>query len=105
MPKGDQNSLGTGHSQHTDATPCHNKPDIDANEKLNRFISRYSDHLRPFFAALKGAPSKGWEPECDKTFRAIKEYVASPLLLSQPVSREDLYLYMASSAMAMSAAL
>ena len=39
---------------------------------LKRFISKYSDHLRPFFIALKGA-SKGWGQECDKTFHSIKE--------------------------------
>ena len=36
--------------------------------ELNRFISRYSDRLRPFFATLKGEDSKGWGPECDETF-------------------------------------
>ena len=35
---------------------------------LSKFISRYLDRLRLFFAALKGASSKGWGPECDKAF-------------------------------------
>ena len=34
-----------------------------------------------------------------KGFHAIKEYVASPLLLSQPVSGEDFYLYPDASTM------
>ena len=72
---------------------------------LNRFIFKYSDRLRPFFATLKGAPSKGWGLECDKAFHAIKEYVASPLSLSQPINGEDLYLYLAALASAMSVAL
>ena len=39
---------------------------------LNRFISRYSDCLRPFFIALKGVSLEGWGLECDKTFHDIK---------------------------------
>ena len=72
---------------------------------LNRFISRYSDRLHRFFTTLKGAPTKGWGPKCDKAFRSIKEYIASPLSLSQPVDGEELYLYLATSAMVMSEAL
>ena len=40
-----------------------------------------------------------------QAFRAIKEYVASPLLLSQQVSGENLYLYLATSATVMSSTL
>ena len=72
---------------------------------LNRFISRYLDHLQPFFAALKRASSKGLGPECDKAFQSIKEYISSPLFLSQLIDGEELYLYLAASATSMSAAL
>ena len=54
---------------------------------------------------LKRAPSKGWGLECDKAFHAIKEYVASPLSLSQPTNGEDLYLYLVASATTVSASL
>ena len=37
---------------------------------LNRFISRYSDRLRPFFTTLKGASLEGWGPECENAFHA-----------------------------------
>ena len=72
---------------------------------LNRFISRYSDHLRPFFATLKGASSKGWGLECDKAFQSIKEYISSFLSLYQLIDGEELYLYLATSPMVVSAAL
>ena len=49
---------------------------------LNRFISRYSDRLRPFFKALKGADVKCQGHECTESLRAIKEYITSPLSLS-----------------------
>ena len=52
---------------------------------LNRFISRYSDHLLLFFIALKGASAKGWGLKRDKSFHSIKEYVASPLSFPQPI--------------------
>ena len=72
---------------------------------LNRFISRYSNRLRPFFKALKGADVKGWGPECAKAFRAIKECIASPLSLSQLVDGEELYLYLSTLATAVSGTL
>ena len=52
---------------------------------LNRFILPYSDHLKPFFKALKATYALGWEPECDEAFRTVKEYIASPMSLSQLV--------------------
>ena len=69
---------------------------------LNKVISRYLDQLRPFFAVLKGAPSKEWGLECDKDFRDRKKYVASLLSLYQPINGEDLDLYLVSSATAVS---
>ena len=35
---------------------------------LNRFISRYSDLLQPFFKVLKGPDIKGLGPECEVAF-------------------------------------
>ena len=66
---------------------------------------KYSDRLQPFFKALKATDAKGWEPECDKAFQTIKEYIASPLSLSQVVEGEELYLYLSSSRSAISVAL
>ena len=64
---------------------------------LKMFISRYSNHLIPFFKALKCASSGEWDAECDKAFQDIKEYLASPLVLSQPLEGEELYLYLTTS--------
>ena len=61
-------------------------------EALNKFISRYLDRLLPFFKALKGTSSGGWGLECDKAFRAINEFLASSLTLSQSIEGEELYL-------------
>ena len=43
---------------------------------LGRFISRFIDRLKPFFVTLKGANQTGWNEECDKALRAIKQYLA-----------------------------
>ena len=83
-------------------TKKHKQTLIGKLTTLNRFISRYSDRLRPFFVALKGAFSKGWGPECYKAFHFIKDYIGSPLSLFQPVDGEELYLYMATLATAVS---
>ena len=39
---------------------------------LGRFISRFTDRLKPFFAALRGANWAGWNEECDQAFIHIK---------------------------------
>ena len=35
---------------------------------LGRFISRFTDRLKPFFATLRGANRTGWDEECDQAF-------------------------------------
>ena len=32
---------------------------------LGGFISRFTDHLKPFFTTLRGANRAGWDEECD----------------------------------------
>ena len=48
---------------------------------LGRFISRFIDHLNPFFTTLKGATRAGWNDECDQAFMEIKQYLAEPPVL------------------------
>ena len=64
----------------------------------NRLISQYSYHLWLFFTTLKGVSSKGWGPECEKAFHAVKEYLASPLTSSKPIEGKEIYLYLIASA-------
>ena len=49
---------------------------------LNRFISRSSNKLRPFFMALKGFSSKEWTKECEQAFVTIKMHLTTPPILS-----------------------
>lgn len=73
---------------------------------LCRFISKATDRCVHFFDALK--KEKGmfvWTPECGAAFQELMEHLKSLPVLSKPVCGEDLYLYLAVSPYALSAAL
>jgi hypothetical protein len=70
---------------------------------LNRFISRSTDKCLPFFKILRKAFE--WSDECEEAFSQLKKYLASSLLLSRPIPREVLYLYLVVSPTAISATL
>ena len=70
---------------------------------LNRFVSRATDKCLPFFRVLK--KSFEWTDECQKAFEDLKKYLSSQPLLSPSVPGEELYLYIAVSQAAVSAAL
>ena len=57
---------------------------------LGRFISRFTDRLKPFFTTLRGASGAEWNEECDRAFVAIKQYLTEPPILA--------YLYLAVNA-------
>ena len=57
---------------------------------LGRFISRFTDRLKPFFTTLRGANRVGWNEECDLAFIQIKQYLAKPPILSSPDTGETL---------------
>lgn len=70
---------------------------------LNRFISRSIDKCLPFFKTLHKAFE--WMEQCEDTFLQLKKYLGSVPLLSRTITGEELYLYLAVSATAMSSAL
>ena len=70
---------------------------------LNRFVSKATDKCLPFFRVLK--KSFEWTDECQKAFEDLKKYLSSPPLLSPSMPGEELYLYIAVSQAAVSAAL
>ena len=70
---------------------------------LNRFVSRATDRCLPFFQTLR--KSFEWTDECQAAFNDLKTYLLSPPLLSPSVQGEELYLYLAVSHAAVSAAL
>ena len=70
---------------------------------LNRFIFRATDKCLPFFKTLKQAFA--WTDECEAAFQDLKRYLSNPPLLSPSKEGESLYLYLAVSTTAVSAAL
>ena len=70
---------------------------------LNRFISRATDRCLPFFRTLR--KSFEWTNECQMAFNDLKAYLSSPPLLNPSMLGEELYLYLAVSQVAISAAL
>ena len=72
---------------------------------MGLFISRLTDHLKPFFTTLRGANRAEWNEECDQAFVAIKQYLTEPPILVSPEAGDTLYLYLAASDIAVSAAL
>uniref|UniRef100_A0A7N2MBY2 Uncharacterized protein n=1 Tax=Quercus lobata TaxID=97700 RepID=A0A7N2MBY2_QUELO len=70
---------------------------------LNRFVLRATDKCLPFFRTLK----KSFErtDECQRAFEELKAYLSSPPLLSPSQPGEELFLYLAASPIAVSAAL
>ena len=70
---------------------------------LNRFVSKVTDKCLPFFQVLK--KSFEWTDECQKAFKDLKKYLSSSPLLNPSMPGEELYLYIAVSQVAVSAAL
>lgn len=61
---------------------------------LNIFISKYSDKSHNFFDTIKKGKSFDWTPECEAALSELKSYMSSPLLLSKPLSGENLLIYL-----------
>ena len=72
---------------------------------LLRFISRFTDNLRPFFVTLKGANQAKWNKECDKALTTIKQYLVEPPVLASLEVGETLFIYLAVSDVSVSVVL
>ena len=70
---------------------------------LNRFVSKATNKYLPFFKTLKKVFA--WTEECETAFQELKHYLSNPPLLSLSKEGEDLFLYLAVSVTAVSAAL
>ena len=72
---------------------------------LGRFISQFTDRLKPFFVTLKEANQAGWNEECDEAFTTIKQYLVEPLVLFSPKVGETLFVHLVVSDVLVSVAL
>ncbi|CAA0823307.1 Unknown protein, partial [Striga hermonthica] len=72
---------------------------------LNRFISKYTDHCKPFFDAIKKKKPFEWTTECQYAFNNIKDVLLRLPTLQKPLPDEPLYLYLGVSDVAVSVVL
>nr|CAN82529.1 hypothetical protein VITISV_028061 [Vitis vinifera] len=72
---------------------------------LGRFIARFIDELRPFFLAIRKAGAHGWMDSCQNALERIKHCLMQPPILSSPIPKEKLYMYLAVSEWAISVVL
>ncbi|RVW42818.1 Transposon Tf2-12 polyprotein [Vitis vinifera] len=72
---------------------------------LRRFITRFTDELRPFFLAIRKAGASGWTDSCQSAFEKIKHCLMQPPILSSPLPGEKLNMYLAVSEWAINAVL
>ena len=70
---------------------------------LNRFISKFADHCRPFYQLLKKWKGFQWNEECEKAFQDLKEYLMQTPMLTALVLGEDIFMYLSVSEHAVSA--
>ena len=72
---------------------------------LGRFISRFTNRLKPFFTTPRGASRAEWNEECNRAFAVINQYLTEPPILVSPKAGHTLYLYLVVSNIVVSAAL
>ncbi|GKV19330.1 hypothetical protein SLEP1_g29608 [Rubroshorea leprosula] len=72
---------------------------------LVRFLSKSAERCLPIFKILRGKKNFEWTQDCQKAFEQLKTYLASPPLISKPSPGETLFLYIAATTEAVSAAL
>jgi hypothetical protein len=64
---------------------------------LGRFISKVGEKGLPFFKLLKKANKFVWDDEAQKPFEALKESLTTPLIMTPPIPKETLLLYISAT--------
>jgi hypothetical protein len=64
---------------------------------LGRFISKLSEKGLPFFKILKKADNFVWDNEAQKVFEALKESLTTPPVMTAPIPKETLLLYISAT--------
>lgn len=72
---------------------------------LSKFISRMSDGCEPFFRCIKKSTTSLWGAEQEQEFSELKKYFSSPPILSTLFPKEELFMYLEVSDVAVSALL
>jgi hypothetical protein len=64
---------------------------------LGRFISKLGEKGLPFFKLLKKADKFVWDDEAQKASEALKESLTTPLVMTPPIPKEKLLLYISAT--------
>jgi hypothetical protein len=64
---------------------------------LGHFISKLDEKGLPFFKILKKADKFVWDDEAQKAFEALKESLTTPPVMTPPIPKETLLLYISST--------
>jgi ribonuclease HI len=64
---------------------------------LGRFISKLSEKGLPFFNLLKKADKFVWDNEAQKAFEVLKESLTTPPVMTPPIPKETLLLYISAT--------
>jgi hypothetical protein len=64
---------------------------------LGRFISKLGEKGLPFFKLLKKADKFMWDDEAKKAFEALKESLTMPPIMTSPIPKETLLLYISAT--------
>ena len=72
---------------------------------LSRFISCSSEKCHHFFSTLHKSKEFEWTPTYEEALQQLKKYLTSPIFLSKPRDGKQLFIYLAVSEIAVSAAL
>jgi hypothetical protein len=64
---------------------------------LGRFISKLGEKGLPFFKLLKKADKFVWDDEAQKAFEALKESFTMPPIMTPPIPKETLLLYISAT--------
>jgi hypothetical protein len=64
---------------------------------LGRFISKLGEKGLPFFKLLKNADKFIWHDEAQKAFKALKESLTTPPVMTPPILKETLLLYISTT--------
>jgi hypothetical protein len=64
---------------------------------LGRFISKLGEKGLPFFKLLKKADKFVWDDEAQKAFEALKESLTPPPIMTPPIPKEKLLLYISAT--------
>jgi ribonuclease HI len=80
------------------AKPSNKKDIMKLMAALGRFISKLGEKGLPFFKLLKKADKFKWDDEAQKAFEALKESLKTPQVMTPPIPKETLLLYISATA-------